>query len=155
MARISAGILLFRLVDNQLEFFLVHPGGPFFKNKDEGHWTIPKGEPNMDEEISNCALREFREETGFSISGPMYELSPVKQKGGKIVHAWAMKGNVDASRLISNMFELEWPPKSGRMQQFPEIDKASWFIEGRAIQKINPAQQSFIKEAVMILPPRL
>jgi predicted NUDIX family NTP pyrophosphohydrolase len=155
MARISAGILLFRLVNKELEFFLVHPGGPFFRNKDEGHWTIPKGEPNSDEDLTSCALREFREETGFSVSGTMYELSAIQQKGGKIVHAWAINGNVDASSLSSNMFELEWPAKSGKIQRFPEIDKASWFIEARAMEKINPAQQSFIKEAIRILPQHL
>lgn len=155
MARISAGILLCRFVEEQLEFFLVHPGGPFFKNKDDGHWTIPKGEPTPGEDLSACALREFREETGYSISGKMYELNTVKQKGGKIVHAWAMLGNLDPSGITSNIFELEWPPNSGKFQQFPEIDKASWLIESRAMEKINPAQQGFIKDAARILGKRL
>jgi len=153
MARISAGILLCRFVNVQLEFFLVHPGGPFFKNKDAGHWTIPKGEPDGDEKLAVCALREFKEETGFSISGEMYELTPVKQKGGKVVHAWAMIGNLDASNITSNKFELVWPPGSGKTQEFLEIDKAAWFTIKPAMDKINPAQQSFLTEATMQLIP--
>ena len=151
MTRISAGILLYRFIEKELQFFLVHPGGPFFANKDNGHWTIPKGEPNDDEDLSSCALREFREETGISISGEMVELNPIQQKGGKKVFAWAMKGNVDPAKIESNIFEMEWPYKSGKMKRFPEIDKASWFNLRQALEKINPAQQSFLHETVRFI----
>src|SRR6478736_8461424 len=123
MPNTSLGILLYRFIEHALEFFLVHPGGPFFKNKDEGHLTIPKGEPTDGEDLADCALREFAEETGFSITGKMIELKPIQQKGGKKVYAWAMLGNIDPLQITSNMFELEWPPKSGNIQRFPEIDK--------------------------------
>jgi len=151
MSKTSSGILLYRFINQDLEFFLVHPGGPFFKNKDDGHWTIPKGEPNDGEELRDCALREFSEETGFSITGKMIELIPVQQKGGKKVYAWAMSGNIDPVKIISNMVELEWPPKSAKVQRFPEIDKASWFTRNQAIKKINPAQQSLILQAEELL----
>ncbi|HSB94588.1 MAG TPA: NUDIX domain-containing protein [Flavitalea sp.] len=150
MNRISAGILLFRIVEHNLEFFLVHPGGPFFKNKDEGHWTIPKGEPNENEDLQSCAIREFREETGLSVAGDLIELHPIIQKGGKNVFAWAVEGDIDADHLKSNQFEMEWPYKSGRIQRFPEIDKAAWFNIAQALEKINPAQQPFLQQAAQI-----
>ena len=151
MNRISAGILLYRFIDKELQFFLVHPGGPFFKNKDLGHWTIPKGEPNENEDLVSCALREFREETGIAISGDLIELNPIQQKGGKKVFAWAMQGNLDPSHIQSNVFELEWPYKSGKIQTFPEIDRASWFDMQQSLEKINPAQQSLVLETASIL----
>ena len=151
MNRISAGIILYRFIDKELQFFLVHPGGPFFKNKDLGHWTIPKGEPNENEDLVSCALREFREETGIAISGDLIELNPIQQKGGKKVFAWAMQGNLDPSHIQSNVFELEWPYKSGKIQTFPEIDRASWFDMQQSLEKINPAQQSLVLETASIL----
>ena len=151
MNRISAGILLYRFIDKELQFFLVHPGGPFFKNKDLGHWTIPKGEPNENEDLVSCALREFREETGIAISGDLIELNPIQQKGGKKVFAWAMQGNLDPSHIQSNVFELEWPYKSGKIQTFPEIDRASWFDMQQSLERINPAQQSLVLETASIL----
>jgi predicted NUDIX family NTP pyrophosphohydrolase len=155
MPRISAGILLYRIINQELQFFLVHPGGPFFKNKDDGHWTIPKGEPLENEKLADCALREFTEETGLSISGEMIELAPIQQKGGKKVYAWAVMGHIDAAQVKSNTFELEWPPKSGKIQNYPEIDKASWFTLERAKLKINRAQQSFLIEAASVVPEKL
>lgn len=155
MPRVSAGILLCRSINTELQFLLVHPGGPFFKNKDNGHWTIPKGEPAVNEDLQSCALREFIEEMGIPVSGEMIALNPVQQKGGKKVHAWAMIGDFDPTMLASNNFELEWPLKSGKFQQFPEVDKASWFSLGHALEKINPAQQSFLREADSVLMLRL
>lgn len=151
MQKISAGLLLYRFINNQIEFFLVHPGGPFFKNKDEGYWTIPKGEPAEEESLPECALREFREETGLSVTGYLHELKPVQQKGGKKVYAWAVAGDLNPDQITSNSFEIEWPPHSGRRQQFPEIDRAGWFLLEDALSKINPAQRSFITEAKDVL----
>jgi predicted NUDIX family NTP pyrophosphohydrolase len=151
MNRISAGILLYRFIGKEVEFFLVHPGGPFFKNKDLGHWTIPKGEPHENEDLRSCALREFKEETGIAISGEMIELNPIQQKGGKKVYAWAIDGNLDPSKIVSNIFELEWPYKSGKIQRFPEIDRAGWFNIEISLKKINPAQQSLILQAGNIM----
>lgn len=146
MAKQSAGILLYRIAGNQLQVFLVHPGGPFFKNKDEGSWSIPKGEFDNDENPLDAARREFFEEIGQSISGNFLELTPIQQKGGKTVHAWAAEGDIDHETIMSNVFELEWPPRSGRKQTFPEIDKAAWFDLQTAKMKINPAQVELINE---------
>ncbi len=130
---------------DELELFLVHPGGPFFVNKDDGSWTIPKGLIGEDEEVLDAARREFEEETGIIPHGPFIPLDHVKQKGGKVVWAWAFEGNVPGDyRPESNLFEIEWPPKSGKRQSFPEIDKAQFFPEIRAREKINPAQQVLI-----------
>jgi len=148
MQKISAGILLYRLISGSVEFFLVHPGGPYFKNKDDGSWTIPKGEQNDDEGLTQCALREFMEETGIQLSEPLIPLTPVKQKGGKMVYAWACQKTISPEQIVSNTFELEWPPHSGRTQQFQEIDRADWFPAARALEKINPAQRSFIIEVI-------
>jgi len=142
----SAGILLYRIQDVQLEVFLVHPGGPFFKNKDFGFWTIPKGEPEAGEPLLQTALREFREETGFLPAGPVTELTPITQKGGKRVSCWAMEGELDPEHLESNTFEMEWPPKSGKMKTFAEIDKGEWFRLEEASKKINQMQISFLQE---------
>ena len=148
MQKISAGILLCRFISGNMEFLLVHPGGPYFKNKDDGSWTIPKGEPNDDEELAQCALREFNEETGIELSEPLIPLTPVKQKGGKMVYAWACHKTISPEQIVSNTFQMEWPPHSGRTQQYPEIDRADWFPMARALEKINPAQRSFITEAI-------
>jgi predicted NUDIX family NTP pyrophosphohydrolase len=140
----SAGILLFRRVAGRLEVLLVHPGGPFWKNKDAGAWTIPKGEIAAGEDPLACALREMTEETGYACSGPATPLPAVKQKGGKRVLAWAVEGDFDPATLVSNTFSMEWPPKSGRRATFPEVDRAEWFELERARDRINPAQASLL-----------
>ena len=137
---------MYRLHASELQVLLVHPGGPFFKNKDEGAWTIPKGEPQENEPLLDAARREFREETGFVAEGACTELPPVKQKGGKVVHAWAVAGDVDPAAIVSNMFSMEWPPKSGKQVEFPEIDRAAWFDLQAAERKINPAQAVWLAE---------
>ena len=144
MAKQSAGILLYRFLNEQLQVFLVHPGGPFFRNKDEGSWSIPKGEFMEDENPLEAAKREFIEETGQKIEGTFIDLAPIRQKGGKTVYAWAVEGDIDHETIVSNLFEIEWPPKSGKRQSFPEIDKAAWFDVEMAKIKINPAQSAFI-----------
>lgn len=146
MPQLSAGLLMYRVRDAQLELFLVHPGGPFFAKKDEGAWTIPKGEPDPDEELLAAAQREFTEETGFRAEPPFVVLAPVKQKGGKIVHAWAFAGDFDPATLVSNTFTIEWPPKSAKMKEYPEVDRADYFDVENAKKKINPAQIPFIEE---------
>ena len=135
----SAGILLYRIHD-ELEVFLVHPGGPFWKNKEKNAWSIPKGEFTDDEDALTAAKREFSEETGINLSGEFIELGQVKLKSGKIVYAWAMQKNIDATRIISNNFAMTWPPNSGITKSFPEVDKASWFSIEKAKQKINLGQ---------------
>jgi predicted NUDIX family NTP pyrophosphohydrolase len=141
----SAGLLMFRTSNDQVEVFLVHPGGPYFRNKDDGAWTIPKGEVESEELVFDTALREFQEETGIRPAGDFIPLDKVKQKGGKVVHAWAFEGNWDESSSIeSNYFEMEWPPRSGKKQQFAEIDKAQFFSVPEAKHKINPAQIEFV-----------
>ena len=146
MPKRSAGILLYRIRNKPLEIFLVHPGGPFWAKKDDGAWSIPKGEFDDNEDALSAAKREFEEETGIKISGEFIELDPIKQKSGKIVFAWAVEGDIDPSKIKSNEFEIEWPPKSGKMKSFPEIDKASWFDLKNAVVKINSGQLSLIKE---------
>lgn len=150
----SAGILLYKTEQQQLKVLLVHPGGPFWKNKDNGAWSIPKGEFGEDEEPLTAAKREFTEETGFSISGQYLTLKPVKQKSGKLVHAWAVEQDLDVTQIKSNIFEIEWPPKSGRFQSFPEIDKAQWFTIEEAGEKILPAQFGFVLELQELLPSK-
>ncbi|MDB5116733.1 MAG: hypothetical protein JWQ79_2225 [Mucilaginibacter sp.] len=148
----SAGILLYRNINKQLEIFLVHPGGPFFKNKDNGSWSIPKGEFLDEEDALAAAKREFAEETGQKITeGDFIKLFPVKLKSGKIVHAWAIAGDIDHETIVSNLFEMEWPPKSGKQASFPEIDRAAWFDADVAKIKINPAQAALIEELVSLL----
>lgn len=145
--RKSAGILLYRFRES-LEIFLVHPGGPFWTNKDEGAWMIPKGEPTEGEEPFDTAKREFEEETGQRISGVFKELTPVIQKAGKLVYAWAVEGDIDADAITCNTFKVEWPPKSGNWKSYPEVDKAAWFDWIEAKKKINPAQTAFIDELI-------
>ena len=146
--KVSAGLLLFRNLNNFLEFFLVHPGGPFFAKKDAGWWTVPKGELLANEEPLTAAIREFTEETGVKPSGDFTELNPITQKGGKKVLCWAIEFNVDASQVVSNTFEMEWPPRSGRKKTFPEVDKASWFKYDEAVKLINEKQIPFLDEVV-------
>lgn len=149
----SAGILAYRFKD-VLQVFLVHPGGPFFKRKDVGVWTIPKGEFNENEEALSAAKREFLEETGVEVSGNFTALQPVLQKGGKTVYAWAVEFNVNEEKITSNTFIMEWPPRSGLQKEFPEIDKAAWFTVEEAKEKINAAQAKFIDELVDLLEAR-
>jgi len=146
MPRKSAGILLYKIESKAIKIFLVHPGGPFWSKKDDGAWSIPKGEFDDGEDPLGAAKREFEEETGIKISGGFLELNPIKQKSGKIVYAWAVEGDVDVSKIKSNEFEMEWPPKSGKMKSFPEIDKAAWFNLNEAKKKIIDAQSSLIRE---------
>ncbi|CAM2947855.1 NUDIX hydrolase [Chryseobacterium flavum] len=140
----SAGILLFKKEKNSLYYFLVHPGGPFWKNKDLGSWSIPKGEILPDENPLDRALKEFKEETGKIIDGKFIELSAIKQKGGKTVYAWALESDLDTADLYSNTFALEWPPKSGKIMEIPEVDQWQWFPSEEAQQRINTAQKDFI-----------
>jgi predicted NUDIX family NTP pyrophosphohydrolase len=147
MAKKSAGILVFRFVKLKLEVLLVHPGGPFWAKKDLGVWSIPKGE-FTDEDPLTAAKREFLEETGYTISGNFIPLTPVKQKSGKVIYAWAVKGDLDIATVKSNLFEMEWPPKSGRKQFFPEVDKAGWFTIKEAKVKAVTGQLPFIEELV-------
>ena len=149
--RKSAGIVLFRLVEDQPQFFLVHPGGPYWKGKDAGAWSIPKGEFTDAEEPLDAAIREFREETGSDVSGPFIELAPVKQKAGKMVYAWAARGDMDATSIRSNTYRMEWPYKSGKWQSYPEVDEAAWFGLDEALEKINPAQAALLQQLHEIL----
>ena len=131
--RTSAGILLYRLEDGRLEVLLAHPGGPLFAARDEDVWSIPKGEPSDDELLLDVAEREFAEETGYPVpDGLRLNLGSIVQKGGKVVHAWAVEGDVDPARAVSNTFEMEWPPRSGASRTFPEIDRVAWFDPGEA-----------------------
>ncbi|MBO9633499.1 MAG: NUDIX domain-containing protein [Chitinophagaceae bacterium] len=151
MMKQSAGILLYRMRSKLIEVLLAHPGGPFWKNRDNGAWSIPKGEFSNDEEPLKAALREFEEETGVSIEGKMIELTPVKQKSGKLVLAWAVEGSPDITRFTSNNFSVEWPLKSGRMAEFPEIDKWEWFDMAMARKKILERQIGLLDELMTIL----
>jgi len=146
MAKQSAGLLVFRERLGQLEVLLVHPGGPFWKKKDAGAWTIPKGELLPNEDPLEAARRECQEELGFEPAGSFIPLSPVKQKAGKIIHAWAVLADWDPSQLRSNSFTLEWPPRSGKVQEFPEVDQAAYFDLATAEIKINPAQIPLLHE---------
>lgn len=140
-SRVSAGILLFRQRPTGLEVLLAHPGGPLFAKKDEGHWTIPKGEVEPDEELLDVARREFEEETGHpSPKGLTVELGSIIQKGGKTVHGWAMEGDLDPAAAISNTFEIAWPPGSGRRQTFAEIDRVEWFGLDEARRRVKERQ---------------
>jgi predicted NUDIX family NTP pyrophosphohydrolase len=144
-AKRSAGILLHRRGDDGLEVLLVHPGGPFWAKKDLGAWSIPKGEHDDAEEALECALREFEEETGSRPdAGELADLGTVRQKSGKVVHAWALEGDLDADAIRSNTFTMEWPPRSGRTSEFPEVDRAAWFAVEAARERINPAQAAFL-----------
>ena len=148
MAKRSAGIMLFRRVGVELEVLLVHPGGPFWARRDAGAWSIPKGEVDPGEDERACALRELEEETGGAFPDtPVAALLPlgeVRQKSGKVVAAWALEGDLDAAAIVSNTFELEWPPRSGRMQEYPEVDRAGWFALDAARAKLLPAQAPFL-----------
>lgn len=146
MAVNSAGILVFRYNEKTLEVLLVHPGGPFYAKKDAGAWSIPKGEFTADEEALVAALREFKEEIGIDLKGTFIPLTSIKQKNGKRVHAWAVEANINTQLINSNSFTIEWPPHSGKMQEFPEIDKAEWLNTAIARQKIIQSQVPLIDE---------
>ncbi len=146
MATISAGILMYRRRNGAIQVLLVHPGGPLWAKKDLGAWSIPKGEVDSRENMLSAARREFEEETGFRVSGRFVSLSPVKLKSGKIVHAWAVEGDCDPSEIRSNSFSLEWPPRSGKRQEFSEIDRAAWFGIAEAKEKINEGQVPLLEE---------
>ena len=146
----SAGILLYRMRVGIAEVFLVHPGGPFWARKDAGAWSIPKGEFEEGDPLE-AAKREFREETGSPIDGTFVTLAPLKQRGGKVVHAWAVEGNIDASLIKSNTFAMEWPPRSGRQQEFPEVDRGGWFTIPAAAEKLIAGQRGFLDELERML----
>jgi len=150
MGKQSAGILLYRKNDALLQVFLVHPGGPFFKNKDLGSWSVPKGEFLDGEDPLIAAKREFLEETGQFIDGNFIPLNPVTLKSGKLVYAWAVEGDIDHETILSNLFEIEWPPKSGEKQSFPEIDRAGWFDIETAKLKINIGQIGFLENLICL-----
>ena len=146
MPRISAGLLMYRRTPGGPEVLLVHPGGPFWKNKDLGAWSIPKGEVEPDEDFLAAAQREFREELGFTPTGPYTPLTPIKQKAGKIVHAWAFEGSCDPESCKSNTMRIPWPPGSGKWITVPEVDRAEFFDLSVARSKINSAQAAFVHE---------
>jgi predicted NUDIX family NTP pyrophosphohydrolase len=148
MAKLSAGVLLYRRRDRGLEVFLVHPGGPFWKGKDIGAWSIPKGEYSSGEDPLSAAKREFLEETGFELCpGALHPLNEVKLTSGKVVRAWAIEGDC-AESIQSNLFSMEWPPRSGKMQEFPEVDRAAWFTLETARMMIHTAQSTFLDRLV-------
>jgi predicted NUDIX family NTP pyrophosphohydrolase len=146
MPKESAGLLPYRRRGGFLEVFLVHPGGPFWANKDDGAWSIPKGEVHANEDPLSAAKREFREETGQVAQGEYWPLEPVRQKGGKIVYAWAVQSDIDAEAVKSNTFSLEWPPGSGKKRDFPEIDRAEWFRIDLAKRKILKSQLILVEQ---------
>jgi predicted NUDIX family NTP pyrophosphohydrolase len=148
--KLSAGILLFRKRELTLQLFLVHPGGPFWRNKDSGAWSIPKGEYEQGEDALEAAKREFREETGIEADGEWLPLGEIKQPSGKWIAAWALEGDCSPSAVRSNMFRMEWPPKSGRQQEFPEIDRADWFSVNEAKKRIVKGQVGFIDRVVAL-----
>ena len=151
MRMTSAGILLYRKRAGRFEVLLVHPGGPFWEKKDLGAWSIAKGEYDESEEPFQAALREFQEETGHRPAGPFIKLTQRKQPSGKIVDAWAAESDWDASNLVSNTFSMEWPKGSGKLQEFPEVDRAEWFDFSEASRRIFPGQCGFIEELSEIL----
>lgn len=151
MAKTSAGILMYRRRGRQLEVLIVHPGGPFWKNKDSGAWSIPKGEFLPGENSLKVAKREFKEELGKAVTGKFTELRPVFQAGGKIVYAWAVEGDLDVSRIESNEFDLEWPPRSGRYIKVPEVDRAEWVDLATAREKLIHAQTGFVDQLEELL----
>lgn len=146
MPKKSAGLLLFRETSDHLEVFLVHPGGPFWAKKDDGAWSIPKGEFSEDEDPLGAAKREFEEETGFTVVGELIPLESLRQPSRKIVYAWAMRGDLDPAAIKSNTFSMEWPPKSGQQQEFTEIDRAAWFNMAAARRKILKGQTGFLSQ---------
>jgi predicted NUDIX family NTP pyrophosphohydrolase len=150
MAQKSAGILLYRLTGGAPELFLVHPGGPFWANKDDGAWSIPKGLYEDGEDPFAAARREFQEETGIALAGTFAALGDFRQPSGKIISAWAVEGDCAADAIASNLFTMEWPPKSGRQQEFPEVDRAAWFAVEEALRKISKGQRPIVERFVAL-----
>jgi predicted NUDIX family NTP pyrophosphohydrolase len=144
--RTSAGILLYRIRSGELQVFIVHPGGPFWAGKDAAAWSIPKGEIEQGSDPLETAKREFREETGKPVSGEFLPLTPLKQRGGKVVHAWAVNGDIDPATIKSNTFTTEWPPRSGKRREFPEVDRGGWFTIAEATERLLPGQLGFLTE---------
>ena len=140
MSKTSAGLLPYRWRDGRLEVFLVHPGGPFWANKDAHSWSVAKGEVEQKEDLVDAARREFAEETGLTMAGPILPLTPLRQASGKLIHVWAIEADLDPSAVRSNLFPLEWPPRSGEVRQFPEVDRAAWFDLAEARSKIHRGQ---------------
>jgi predicted NUDIX family NTP pyrophosphohydrolase len=152
LGNVSAGLLMYRRGPAGLEVLLAHPGGPFFRHRDEGAWTIPKGRPATGEALEEAAVREFQEETGLSVTPPLLPLGEIKQKSGKTVHAWGFEGDLPPGYVpASNNFRVEWPPRSGRLQRFPEVDRAEFFSVAAARAKINPAQRPLIDRLCALL----
>ena len=149
--KLSAGILLYRKRDGALEVFLVHPGGPFWAKKDDGAWSIPKGEYGEGEDPLAVAKREFYEETGSQVSGDYLSLTPLRQPSGKMITAWAVEGEVDPASLRSNTFSMEWPPKSGKLEEFPEVDRGMWCDLATARIKLLPGQRAFLDQLLKLL----
>lgn len=148
---VSAGLLLFRRRVGRLELFLAHPGGPYWADRDEGAWTIPKGLVEASEDMLACACREFREETGLEPRGPFIPLGSVRQKAGKTVHAWAWEGDTDPAAVASNTMRMQYPPGSGRWITVPEVDRCGWFTVSEAKRRINPAQAELIERLQSVL----
>jgi predicted NUDIX family NTP pyrophosphohydrolase len=153
MPVLSAGLLMCRLENKTPQFFLVHPGGPFYVRKNEGVWSIPKGIVSEGEELMHAAQREFEEETGLKAVPPFQSLGSCKLKSGKIIHAWAFLGEWDGTPVQSNVFDLQWPPNSGKFIQVPEVDKAAWFSFEEANAMINPHQKVFLERALQLYQP--
>ena len=154
MPKQSAGLLMVRLTSAIPEVLLVHPGGPFFRNKDLGHWTVPKGEPNPGEDLLRTAQREFREETGFASHPPLLPLDTIRQAGGKLVTAWAFLGDCDPAELRSNTCEIEWPPRSNHLLTIPEVDRAAWFTLAEAHRHIKDSQRPFLDRVAALFDTR-
>ena len=153
MPKESAGLVMYRSREGELEFLLVHPGGPLWAGKEAGIWSIPKGEIHPGEDLLEAARREFEEELGFKADGPFIPLSPITQKSGKVVHAWAFAGDCDPADIHSNTFSMEWPPHSGRTANFPEVDRAAFLSLAEAKPRINPAQVPLLEELQRKLAP--
>ena len=151
MPKRSAGLMMFRDSGGRLEVFLVHPGGPLWASKDKGAWTIPKGEYKKSEDPLDAARREFEEETGFDSTGEFLELGSIQQKSGKIVTAWAFRGDCDPAKLTSNTCEIQWPPRSGRRIEIPEVDRGQWFSLDQARKYIREEQESLLDELCSLL----
>jgi predicted NUDIX family NTP pyrophosphohydrolase len=149
--KLSAGILLYRMNGREIQVFLVHPGGPFWAGKDDGAWSLPKGEYGEGDDPLATARREFSEETGSQVTGLFHPLSPVRLPSGKLVSAWVVEGDLDASTVKSNTFSLEWPPHSGKTQEFPEVDRGAWFDIATARTKLQPGQAAFLDQLLLLL----
>jgi len=151
MTKQSAGLLMYRRRGKTLQVLLVHPGGPFWDKKDIGSWSMPKGEFSQDEDALKAARREFEEETGFLPTGNFIRVGAIKQPSGKLIHAWAFEGDLDAKKIKSNTFSVEWPPQSGKQQEFPEVDRAEWFTIESAREKIVKGQVEFLDELLRVV----